>query len=302
VIEARKTHPFWGPKKLRSWLSEREPTLALPAASTIGTLLLRHGLIRPRRRRPREPLTGTALTQCDRPNAVWSVDFKGHFGLGDGTRCHPLTVSDGFSRYLLRCEALSEPREEPVRAQFERVFREFGLPARIRSDNGSPFATQSPAGLSALSVWWIKLGIVPERITATTQVRRGRAPEVPRHTFITIARREGARKDVLERITHNAHGDIVDQYTHWDWAPLCEAVSCFRCDAKCDASDSEAENKWRRRESNSEVWRYATRRRRCLFRSKCSIPIAFTPGSEVLSSSLESPRMHPVRGKDGARA
>ena len=113
VIEARKAHPFWGPKKLRSWLSEREPTLTLPAASTIGTLLLRHGLIRPRRRRPREPLTGTALTQCDRPNAVWSVDSKGHFGLGDGTRCHPLTVSDGFSRYLLRCEALSEPVRSP---------------------------------------------------------------------------------------------------------------------------------------------------------------------------------------------
>jgi transposase InsO family protein len=214
VVEARKAHPFWGPKKLRSWLSEREPTLALPAASTIGTLLLRHGLIRPRRRRPREPLTGTALTQCDRPNAVWSVDFKGHFGLGDGTRCHPLTVSDGFSRYLLRCEGLSEPREEPVRVQFERVFREFGLPARIRSDNGAPFATQSPAGLSALSVWWIKLGIVPERIEPGHPEQNGRHERMHRTLKAEATRPAEINLTAQQRVFDRFRREYNDERPH----------------------------------------------------------------------------------------
>ena len=107
-------------------------------------------------------------------NDVWCVDFKGHFALGDKSRCYPLTLTDHATRYLLKCEALVQPREEPVRQHFERAFREFGLPTRVRSDNGPPFASTGLGGLTALSVWWIKLGIVPERIEPGKPQQNGR--------------------------------------------------------------------------------------------------------------------------------
>lgn len=175
LLDARKEHPTWGPRKLRAWLLARQPPFVVPAPSTIGDLLKRHGLIAPvRRRRPRAPFTREALVQCDRPNAVWCIDFKGHFALGDRTRCHPLTISDGYSRYLLKCEALARPTHDAVRPHFERAFREYGVPMRIRSDNGTPFSSGAIAGLSALSVWWIKLGIVPELIEPGHPEQNGR--------------------------------------------------------------------------------------------------------------------------------
>jgi putative transposase len=174
IVKARKEHPTWGPKKLRALLGEEHPELVVPAASTIGELLKRRGLIRPRRRRLRVPLHSSPLQPSDRPNGLWAADFKGHFALGDRSRCHPLTISDDFSRYLLKCEGMSEPKHAPVQAQFELAFREFGMPERIRSDNGSPFASNSLGGLTALSVWWIKLGIVPERIEPGKPEQNGR--------------------------------------------------------------------------------------------------------------------------------
>jgi len=175
LLEARKLHPRWGPKKLRAWLLHNDSSLVLPAPSTIGELLKRHGLIASvRRRRPRAPFTRSSLSACDRPNAVWCVDFKGHFALGNGARCYPLTLSDGFSRYLLKCEALSRTRFQDVQPHFECAFREFGLPLRIRSDNGPPFSTVAPGGLSELSVWWIRLGIVPELIEPAHPEQNGR--------------------------------------------------------------------------------------------------------------------------------
>jgi transposase InsO family protein len=174
VIEARKSHPTWGPKKLAAWLRERDAEVSWPAPSTIGALLKRHGLVRPRRRRLRVPLHTEPLRHCDRPNAVWCADFKGHAALGDKTRCYPLTITDGFSRYLLKCEGLREPTEQSVRVHFERAFREFGLPTSLRTDNGVPFATRAPGGLSELSVWWIKLGIVHERIEPGHPEQNGR--------------------------------------------------------------------------------------------------------------------------------
>ncbi len=163
-MQARKEHPYWGPKKLRTLLAERDPERRWPAPSTIGETLKRHGLIRPRRRRPRVPPGATPVERGAAPNDVWCADFKGHFALGDKTRCHPLTVSDEFSRYLLKCEGLTQPKGPPVRAQFELAFREFGLPRGMRTDNGPPFASMAVGGLSELSVWWIRLGIRPLRI------------------------------------------------------------------------------------------------------------------------------------------
>lgn len=173
VIELRKEHPSWGPKKLRARL-ESLGLETLPAASTIGDALKKHGLIRPRRRRVHPPMHGLAVAPTEHPNDTWCVDFKGHFALGDKTRCYPLTLTDHVTRYLLKCEALSKTDEAAVRPHFERAFHEFGLPLRIRSDNGPPFATPGIGGLSALSVWWIQLGIAPERIEPGHPEQNGR--------------------------------------------------------------------------------------------------------------------------------
>jgi putative transposase len=174
IVALRKEHPFDGPKKLRVRLQNLGEGADVPAASTIGEILDRHGLIRPRRARLRVPPSPSPLEPCSAANDVWSVDFKGHFACGDQTRCHPLTMSDGASRYLIKCEALTEPTDVQVRPHFERAFREFGLPMRLRSDNGPPFATKALGGLSRLSVWCIQLGIVPERIEPGQPQQNGR--------------------------------------------------------------------------------------------------------------------------------
>ncbi|WP_438014491.1 integrase core domain-containing protein [Sorangium sp. So ce315] len=175
LVELRKERPTWGPKKLRARL-ESMGLAGLPATSTIGELLKKHGLIRPRRRRVVTPTSAmpSTLAPAEQPNDTWCVDFKGHFALGDKTRCHPLTLTDQASRYLLKCEGVAKPDDASVRPHFERAFREFGLPNRIRSDNGPPFATLGIGGLSALSVSWIKLGVAPERIEPGKPQQNGR--------------------------------------------------------------------------------------------------------------------------------
>jgi transposase-like protein len=162
LVDARKRHPTWGPRKLIAWLAARYPRLRLPASSTAGDILKRHGLARPRRRRAQAAPYTEPFLACDGPNAVWCADFKGGFDVGNGRRCNPLTVSDAYSRYLLRCEALTLIDEARVRPIFESAFCEFGLPQAIRTDNGPPLATVAPGGLSRLAIWWIKLGIRPE--------------------------------------------------------------------------------------------------------------------------------------------
>jgi putative transposase len=174
IVELRKQWPEYGPKKLRAMLLETRPELAVPAASTIGDILDRYGLIRPRRVRLRVPPSSNPLAHAQQPNDVWCVDFKGHFPLGDGSRCYPLTITDAASRYLIKCESVARPDEPHCQPHFERAFREFGMPARIRSDNGPPFASKAIGGLSRLSVWWLQLGIQPERIEPGKPQQNGR--------------------------------------------------------------------------------------------------------------------------------
>ena len=175
IIALRKVQPKEGPKKLRArLLSQGMPAEDVPAASTIGDILNRYGLILPRRRRLRVPSHASPLEPCSEPNELWCVDFKGHFACGDGRRCYPLTITDAASRYLIKCEGLDEPKHAPTQRHFELAFREFGLPDRIRSDNGAPFATNTFGGLSRLSVWWIQLGITPERIEPGKPQQNGR--------------------------------------------------------------------------------------------------------------------------------
>jgi transposase InsO family protein len=172
VVERRK-HPRWGPRKLIVVLQRRRPDLQLPAASTVGDILRKNGLVGRRRRIRRSSPYPDRLGGYESPNAVWCADFKGHFAVG-GRRCHPVTITDGFSRFLLRCKALHQPRYFPTRQVFESAFREYGLPEAIRTDNGAPFSTLAPAGLSRLAVWWIRLGIRPERIFPGRPDQNGR--------------------------------------------------------------------------------------------------------------------------------
>lgn len=188
-VEARKLHPTWGPKKLRTLLERGYPGLQLPAMSTIGAILKRRGLTQPRRRMRRAVAPyGQPFLGYDTPNAVWCADFKGHFAMGDGARCHPLTMSDGHSRFLLRCEGLAKPREDLVRQVFESAFREYGLPFAIRTDNGAPFSSLAAGGLSSLSVWWIRLGIVHERIEPGRPDQNGRHERMHRTLKAETAR------------------------------------------------------------------------------------------------------------------
>jgi transposase InsO family protein len=173
ILGVRKKHPRWGPRKLLVLLQRHNPRLALPAASTVGEILRKNGLIKRRRRIRRSSPYGDRLRDYKSPNAVWCADFKGHFPVAE-ERCHPLTVSDGCSRYLIVCRALHRPLFQPARKVFESAFREFGLPDAIRTDNGAPFSTLAPGGLSRLAVWWIRLGIRPERIQPGRPEQNGR--------------------------------------------------------------------------------------------------------------------------------
>ena len=203
LVATRKAHPSWGPRKVRRVLQLRYPRLGLPAASTVGAILARHGLVR--RRRPRAVALPYAapFVGCERPNAVWCADFKGAFRLGNGRHCTPLTISDAYSRYLLRCESLGRTDEPIVRAIFESAFAEFGLPTAIRTDNGPPFASVAPGGLSRLAIWWIKLGIRAERIPRGRPQANGRHERLHRtlaeDTARPPARDERAQQGAFDR-------------------------------------------------------------------------------------------------------
>ncbi len=164
IVDCRKAHPTWGPRKLLPYLARRHPDVELPVASTAGAILDRHGLTKPRRSRrpPKHP--GSTPLAAATPNAVWTADYKDQFRLGDGELCYPLTVCDAHSRFILSCHGLPSVEQYAAHRQFERLFKEYGLPTAIRSDNGTPFATQALCGLSRLSVWWIKLGVDHDRI------------------------------------------------------------------------------------------------------------------------------------------
>lgn len=174
IVHLKQRHPSWGPLKLRMYAQRLEPQVSWPAASTFGEILKRHDLVVPRRRRAHTVRYGEPFASVQAANDVWSIDFKGQFAVGDGTWCYPLTISDNFSRYLLRCQALSRPRHEPVQTALHELFREHGLPRAIRSDNGVPFASVAVGGLSRLAVWLIKLDIKPERIAPGQPQQNGR--------------------------------------------------------------------------------------------------------------------------------
>lgn len=174
ILDARRLHPTWGAKKLLKILSDAHPDTIWPSRRTTNELLARQGLQR-RRVRPRKPgHPGKPTTVASAPNQLWCVDFKGEFKTLDGRYCYPLTVTDAFSRFLICCHAFFSTASAPTKALFLRLFRRYGLPERIRSDNGTPFASTALGRLSPLSVSWIQLGIRPELIQPGKPYQNGK--------------------------------------------------------------------------------------------------------------------------------
>jgi len=173
IVDLRLAHPTWGPRKLRHWLLRRQPEQPWPAESTMGLILARHELNGRRIKRRHATPSWQPLAHAARANDVWAIDFKGWFYCG-AERCDPLTVSDAASRYLLCCRAMAGLDSDAVKQELTPVFRRYGLPARLRSDNGSPFASTGVGGLTPLNVWWVRLGIIPERIEPGEPQQNGR--------------------------------------------------------------------------------------------------------------------------------
>ena len=174
ITRLKREHPSWGAPKIREKLRRLHDDIQTPAISTVHAVLDRHGLVS-RGRKRRHKAQGTSLSRPLLPNELWCADYKGEFMLADRRYCYPLTITDFASRYLLGCEALASTRESFAFSVFERVFKEFGLPQAIRTDNGVPFASAHALfGLSKLSVWWLRLGIHIERIKPGHPQQNGR--------------------------------------------------------------------------------------------------------------------------------
>jgi len=202
LVECRTKHPFWGPQKLLYCLTRRHPKITFPAKSTVGAILVRHGLIEPRRRRRSSRHPGAVPLTTTAPNQIWSADFKGQFKMLNGVYNFPLTITDSHSRFILSCKGLSSVIQETALPEFESLFKTYGLPDAIRTDNGGPFATRALCGLSNLSVYWIKLGITHQRIK----------PGCPQQN----ARHERMHKDLKAQTTRPPERNFKQQQRRFD--------------------------------------------------------------------------------------
>ena len=173
VLKVREKHPTWGPKKINAWLLAREPGFKVPSSATVGAILTRNNVVRRRMLRKTYTPYGSPLQVAHAPNDIWCADFKGQFKLGSGRYCYPLTITDRFSRLVIRCEALEVAKLEPTMVAFEQALQEFGLPRVIRTDNGTPFAGRGLWAMTRLSVRWLRLGIWPERIAPAHPEQNG---------------------------------------------------------------------------------------------------------------------------------
>jgi putative transposase len=206
LIIAARQRWHWGPHKLRIKLEEAHPRRSVPAESTIGAVLKRAGLTHRRKLRVRTPPYAQPFAAVEAANQTWCADFKGWFRTGDGTRCDPLTITDAHSRYLLRCHITPKADTIHVTALFDAAFRQHGLPLVIHTDNGVPFASCAPGGLSRLSMHWIKLGIVPERSRVASPQDNGRHERMhltlKRATLQPPARTAKRQQDAFDRFQH----------------------------------------------------------------------------------------------------
>jgi transposase InsO family protein len=206
IIKARQHHPSWGAKKLLKILHSKHPRWPWPGRSTVCDILKRHGLVAKKRRPRKIGHPGKPTTLVTAPNDLWCADFKGHFKTGNGRYCYPLTVSDQCSRYLLGCQSLLNTSVADSKPVFTRLFKEFGLPKRIRTDNGVPFATTSLARLSRLSAWWLRLGVIPEFIEPGKPQQNG-AHERMHRTLKAEATRPSAANHIAQQRRFNRFRD-----------------------------------------------------------------------------------------------
>jgi len=195
-----------GPRKVRAQLMRRHPDVKWPAISTVSYWFKKEGLVKERKKRRHVPPYSQPFCECQAPNDIWSIDYKGQFYMKNGHVCYPLTTSDNFSRFILGCKALKGPRYVPTRHHLESIFREYGLPDVIRNDNGTPFAGRCLGGLSRLSIWFIQLGIVPERIEKGNPQQNGRHERMHR----------SLKNDILDDIARNLkeQDKAFDIYRH----------------------------------------------------------------------------------------
>lgn len=219
IIETKLYRQNWGPKKVLDYLRENGPQLHWPVDSTAGEILKRAGLVKRRVRRRHVSPYSEPFGGCQTPNQIGSADFKGDFVLGNHRRCYPLTITDNFSRYLLLCRALQRPSYAAVRPWFEWVFRQYGLPQAIRTDNGAPFASLAIGGLSELSKWWIQLGIHPERIKPGKPSQNGRHERMHRTLKHEVAPQPTQRRQqhsfdrFQEQYNWERHHEALDRKT-----------------------------------------------------------------------------------------
>ena len=229
-ILALRAEYGWGAKKLLQVLERRRPKVAWPARSTVNAILDRHGKLRKNRRRKKWDHPGAAPLETEHPNQVWPADFKGQFKTRDGKYCYPLTVTDHYSRKLLVCQGLLSVRTEGAKPVFRRLFRKVGLPEAIRTDNGAPFASTGIHGLCELNVWWMKLGIVHQRIRPSSPQENGQHERMHRDLKREAARPPAAnlssqqrkldrfrRRYNGERPHDGIDGDLPDE--RWESSP-----------------------------------------------------------------------------------
>ena len=225
IVRLKQDKPSWGAPKIRERLRRLHPDVHLPAISTVHAVLDRHGLVKHRGKRRRELREGTALSHALEPNALWCADYKGEFMLADRRYCYPLTVTDFASRYLIGCEALSTTKEAYAFTVFERLFKEFGLPAAIRTDNGVPFASPNALfNLSKLSVWWLRLGIAIERIKPGCPQENGRHERM--HLTLKLETTKPAGANFLQQQAR--FDDFIDSYNPASLHPSLYAVDMKR--------------------------------------------------------------------------
>lgn len=262
IIALRRRYPSWGPKKLKARLARDHPQTRWPAASTIGGLLDRAGLVARRKRRRHAAPRGESLAACAAANDVWSVDFKGWFKTGAGERCEPLTLQDQASRYLLRLVAMARTDAAHVWPVLDAAFREYGLPLALRSDNGPPFASIGAGGLSAIAVRLIKAGVKPDRIDPGKPQQNGRLERLhrtlkqetaspPAASLAAQGRRFAAfRRLYNEERPHEALGMATPEAVY--------AASPRRWSGRLVSPDYDADQTVRRVRHNGEIkWRGA---------------------------------------------
>jgi len=210
IINKKLAHKYWGPKKVLDNLRKHDANLVLPADSTAGEILKRAGLVKKRRKRWSVPANEKAFDEITKNNQVWGVDYKGQFKLGNGNICYPLTITDSHSRFLLRCQGLKSTCYNDTKSWMEQTFKEYGLPDAIRSDNGTPFASITAGGISRLSMWWIQLGIRPERIKPGHPQQNGRHERMHK----TLKEETAKPPAYNEESQQKSFDDFLHEYNH----------------------------------------------------------------------------------------